>query len=398
MKAAIEVQRALEQGTTPRGKIPKGKRAVVKPRRLELAFPAFQARLLELGVGWLSIEQQRVIFDTIDFDRSGTITEEELQRIHQLRAELESEREKTLEAEREARNAAEVEAAAKAAAAAAAEEAERQRQLEASQAAHAAKLKAAKKQERKHRKDILKSQGSSKSIHSSDCSEDSESLEDILNTLSGEGKDASGACLDKVHVAPAVPESLNEGGSPSGGNGALQSDIVQEAHAKEESPHDGSIGDSVVASVSAEPQKGVEQPYEKSKESTVKAPAPVEAPAGTEDADLAGPTGPNEESGMQAFSALGATSQSYPLADQSTDSAVQATSSPKASPKGTNTPLIKPDDQIQDSRMRSPLKTEDAVSEGPEPYSASHPASPIGSEGSGVDVDQQSLKSVHDSD
>merc|ERR1712110_1068812 len=81
MKAAMEVQRALEReaqdGLTPR----KSRSKVRVTRKLDMAFSAFQNKLSDLGVTWLSVEQQRLIFDTIDVDKSGTITEQELENL-----------------------------------------------------------------------------------------------------------------------------------------------------------------------------------------------------------------------------------------------------------------------------------------------------------------------------
>merc|ERR1719498_1262570 len=107
----MEVQRALECGET---NSPVNKRGNKAPQKFELNFPEFQKRLLDLGVGWLSIGQQRVIFNTIDVDESGTITEEELKGIEEQRMRLEMERERTLEEHMAARAAAEAEAAERA--------------------------------------------------------------------------------------------------------------------------------------------------------------------------------------------------------------------------------------------------------------------------------------------
>merc|ERR1711959_861810 len=122
MKAAMEVQRALEFDPASRP----GSKARKATPKFELSFAAFQTRLHDLGVGWLSVEQQRVIFDTIDVDKSGTITEDELKAIEQQRLKLELEREQTLDAEMKARAAAEAEAAERADAEAAQAEAERE--------------------------------------------------------------------------------------------------------------------------------------------------------------------------------------------------------------------------------------------------------------------------------
>merc|ERR1711959_437277 len=94
----MEVQRALEKAhdLSRRAKKKRGGKAA---KKFELAFPAFQSRLFDLGLGWLSVEQQRVIFDTIDFDKSGTIEEGELLQIYEQRQRLEHEREETLAAE-----------------------------------------------------------------------------------------------------------------------------------------------------------------------------------------------------------------------------------------------------------------------------------------------------------
>merc|ERR1719183_2218270 len=111
MSAALEVERALEGGAAAH-KASSGKPA-------DLTFSDFHLRLIDLNIAWLSMEQQRVIFDTIDADHSGCITEKELSEVAIVRQRLEAERAEELAAERAELEAAE--AAAKAEAAAQAE-------------------------------------------------------------------------------------------------------------------------------------------------------------------------------------------------------------------------------------------------------------------------------------
>merc|ERR1719329_1819448 len=136
MRAVMEVQRALD--CSPKV-LKTARRRRAAPPKLELTFAAFQTRLLDLGIGWLSIEQQHVIFNTIDVDGSGTITEDELLEVEKQRMRLEEEREETLKVEMEARAAEQAEAARKAEAEAAAEKTKREEAIQEAKAAMLAK-------------------------------------------------------------------------------------------------------------------------------------------------------------------------------------------------------------------------------------------------------------------
>lgn len=161
LEAAMEVQRAFEVGNAPKTHSAK-RRASKRPavKKLDLDFRAFQTRLLDLGVGWLSVEQQRVIFDTMDVDKSGNITEEELATIADVRQRLEDEREEKLKAEMEARAAAEAEAEKAAKAAAEAAQAEKEAEAQAAKAAMEAKAEAELEKVREQKQSALNRSGS----------------------------------------------------------------------------------------------------------------------------------------------------------------------------------------------------------------------------------------------
>jgi len=54
-----------------------------------MCFDQFQRRLTDIGFGWLSMEHQRVLFNTLDADGSGIISEAEIYDLADRRANLE---------------------------------------------------------------------------------------------------------------------------------------------------------------------------------------------------------------------------------------------------------------------------------------------------------------------
>jgi len=306
MQAAMEVQRALECGASPPAS--RRRRGGTAPQKFELAFPAFQTRLLEFGVGWLSIEQQRVIFDTIDFDKSGTITEDELHQIQEQREKLEAEREETLAAEIAEAKAAEAEAAALADAAAAAAEREKQAEVDAAKAAMAAKGDAEIEKERKRRQNILEHSHSNSSlpkIEPKDMAEDADTsmeAKDLVqdthpqSTAEHAGTDTDGgeAQASEVPVTEAkdpvqdeLPQSTTEHAQPHTDGGGVRASAGALVVS-------GSLGQ---LDSESSAQESVKQSGAHAEESSLQASAGLESlPAGTPKSAGAAPSSPTSPS------------------------------------------------------------------------------------------------------
>merc|ERR1712037_1011804 len=88
-----EVQRVLDAESRTHGARPKRGRACARKSNAGMTLSDFEARVFGLGLNWLTLRQQRLLFDTIDVDRSGRITEGELLRVAKLRGQMELERE-----------------------------------------------------------------------------------------------------------------------------------------------------------------------------------------------------------------------------------------------------------------------------------------------------------------
>lgn len=99
MEAAREVLRALEgRGCVLRGcrDCPVGRGRGLHPGRVPasgLSFPLFQQLLRrDAGIGWLTVQQQRVLFDSLEADGHGRVSEAELMRLEKRRGDLEMRR------------------------------------------------------------------------------------------------------------------------------------------------------------------------------------------------------------------------------------------------------------------------------------------------------------------
>eukprot|EP00747_Dinoflagellata_sp_TGD_P097935 gnl/TRDRNA2_/TRDRNA2_167290_c1_seq1.p1 gnl/TRDRNA2_/TRDRNA2_167290_c1~~gnl/TRDRNA2_/TRDRNA2_167290_c1_seq1.p1 ORF type:complete len:310 (-),score=92.92 gnl/TRDRNA2_/TRDRNA2_167290_c1_seq1:179-1030(-) len=105
MDAAIEVQHLLEAAMAKQEKRQKDLERKTRRKQRSLAagmnFGEFQTLMLDAKVNWLTLEQQKALFKTIDADNSGTITKEELMKLGELRASLQIQSEEALAAELE---------------------------------------------------------------------------------------------------------------------------------------------------------------------------------------------------------------------------------------------------------------------------------------------------------
>jgi len=129
LEAARDLQRALARQHS-RSAATKGARELSRHgknllHKDRLHYEDFKDLLSELGMGWLSLEQQRVLFHTMDQNGDGCVTQAELRSIEEIRGELEVQREDMrAQAAAAAAEAAAAEAAAAEAAAAEAAAAE----------------------------------------------------------------------------------------------------------------------------------------------------------------------------------------------------------------------------------------------------------------------------------
>jgi len=98
MEAAREVLSALGSHKR-RFTVVRGKRVPTEPiPRCGITFGHFQRLVVDAGVGWLSARQLRVLFRSVDKDRSGRITEDELMGLERRRCSLEMRRAEEAEA------------------------------------------------------------------------------------------------------------------------------------------------------------------------------------------------------------------------------------------------------------------------------------------------------------